>query len=108
MHVDAQGIGTFLAHGHLDGLRFDADGLASHWRLDRQGGEMTVEATIDVQSLSLKRGWGGPMWPRSRHEYSVFPLVLDAQVRIRRGQDIGRPQRRGLAEDYDAETWRTA
>lgn len=105
IHVDADGQGSFLADARSEDLAFDEDGLPSCWRLTWQGEHMAVEADITVEESSLKRGWGGPMWPRSRARFSIIPLVLDGQVRVSDARGVRQVAGRGLAEYFDADKW---
>ena len=107
VHVDPDGRGTFLAQSQLEDMTFDDDDLPARWRLTWRSAEMTVETTVSVQDLPLKKGWGGPMWPRSRARYSVFPLVLDGRSKVTRAGGSATLPGRGLAEYYDAAKWQT-
>jgi hypothetical protein len=105
IHVDASGHGTFLETAEVSGIEFDDDGLPCAWHLDWHAEKLAVEASVSVQPLPLKKGWGGPSAPESRASWTVFPLVLDSTVRVTRLGATTEFSGQGLAEYFDAEHW---
>ena len=105
IHVDASGRGTFLETTETPEIEFDDEGLPRAWHLDWRGEELAVEASVSVQPLPFKKGWGGPSAPESRASWSVFPLVLDSTVRVRRTGATTDLRGHGLAEYFDAAHW---
>lgn len=130
VHVTPDGSGTFLPQVRMTDLVLDGDGLPSRWRLaweagaraagaraagDRAAGDraagapedLAIEVDVSVPPLGLVRAWGAPSAPRSRSDYIIFPLVLEAAARVRRGGESVVLEGSGLAEYYDDEAWKS-
>ena len=105
IHVDPSGRGTFLGRADLTELEFDADGLPCSWHLVWQGDQLEVEASVSVRPLPLRKSWGGPLAPRSRAAWPIFPLVLDAVASVTRAGNTEDLTGQGLAEYFDADRW---
>ena len=103
--VDPAGDGQFLPTAETSAIQLDHDGIPVRWHLDWRGERVSLAADIEVRPLPLLRAWGSPGAPTTRGGYVIFPLVLDADVRIREDGNERTVRGQGLAEYYDAESW---
>lgn len=109
VYVTPDGSGTFLPQVRTTDLVHDGDGLPSRWRLAWAAGaphDPAIVVDVSVPPIGLVRSWGAPSSPRARSDYIIFPLVLDATARVRRGGRSVVLEGSGLAEYYDDAAWK--
>jgi hypothetical protein len=82
----------------LHDFNFDHDGQPAAWVQRWEGPGVQIIGRSRVQATPIRRIWGGPAINRTRQNNPMIPLLFDADVTVRRGQEIDRLTGRGLAE----------
>jgi hypothetical protein len=105
VYLDAQGVGTFLPGPALERLELDGDGIAKSWELHYITPDFSLAVSIAVRGTAILRSWGSPSAPQTRREFSILPLVLDGEARIRDKNNTRTLKAYGLAEYFNADLW---
>ena len=99
------GRGTYLPRAQLPELEISKHKTPEAWRLAWAGPGVSLEARIRVKPTELLAAWGSPIAPRSQEDFIILPLVLDAEVTVRRGGTSSSMKGYGLAEFFNADFW---
>lgn len=105
VYLDAAGNGRLLTDTELTHLALDEDGIASEWQICWRAADFSMSASVIVERSQILRCWGIPDAPQQRRQFSIIPLVLNANGKIV-DAGVGRTLRGyGLAEYFNAELW---
>lgn len=105
VYLDEAGESAFAGHASLANLKLDADSIASAWRMSWRGGNVSIDGDISVQPSRILRSWGTPSAPQTRAEFSIIPLVLEANLEVTTEAGRRNVRGHGLAEYFNADLW---
>jgi hypothetical protein len=105
VYVDAAGKGRFLGSTVLTRLTLDDDAIARTWHIAWRGQDFFLDADVTARGSRILRCWGSPEAPQARRDFSIIPLVLDAQAQFTKAGVQTALRGYGLAEYFNADRW---
>jgi hypothetical protein len=98
LFIDPQGQASWLPEAEIIDLSFDADDKPAAWRASFHTDDLDITMQARVDACTVVKAWGNARVAHTRRENTNFPLVFNAEARIRRGLQDAIINGGGLAE----------